>query len=209
MKDKTIYSDYGYHDSELTWSNYYIWPALRDYLAQNYIASRRVFEIGCGNGAMANLFYKEGYDVTGIDLSESGIKLANKTYPHLQLHLGDVYDDLANQYGRFPVVICSEVIAHCYSPFALLKTFHALLEDGGVGLITTPYHDYWKNLLIAVAGRCDDHYGPLWEGGIIKFFSPKTLNLLLKDSDFTTIRFIKVGRIPVFAKSMIAVVHKD
>ncbi|QKK30254.1 hypothetical protein FE844_011975 [Rhizobium indicum] len=41
--------------------------------------------------------------------------------------------------------------------------------------------------------------------GHIKFWSKNTLSMLLLDAGFDNVRFEYVGRIPVFAKSMIAV----
>jgi SAM-dependent methyltransferase len=58
---------------------------------------RRAFDLGCGNGATANLLF-ECYEVTGIDISESGIALARQRFPHLKLHIRNVYEDLADIY---------------------------------------------------------------------------------------------------------------
>lgn len=54
----------------------------------------------------------------------------------------------------------------------------------------------------------DDHFMPLKEHGDIKFWSKNTLSTLLLDAGFDNVRFEYVGRIPVFAKSMIAVAQK-
>jgi len=48
----------------------------------------------------------------------------------------------------------------------------------------------------------------LWDGGHIKFFSAQTLRALLEEVGFRQIKFIRVGRIPSLAKSIIAVVRK-
>jgi 2-polyprenyl-6-hydroxyphenyl methylase/3-demethylubiquinone-9 3-methyltransferase len=65
-----------------------------------------------------------------------------------------------------------------------------------------------KNLALAVAGKWDDHLTALWDGGHIKFFSERTLGLLLQEAGFKEISFIRVGRIPPLAKSLVAVVRK-
>ncbi|MBY5398107.1 hypothetical protein HFN01_25180 [Rhizobium leguminosarum] len=44
--------------------------------------------------------------------------------------------------------------------------------------------------------------------GHTKFWSKNTLSTLLLDAGFDNVRFEYVGRIPVFAKSMIAVAQK-
>jgi len=54
----------------------------------------------------------------------------------------------------------------------------------------------------------DDHLTVLWDGGHIKFFSVKTLGVLLTETGFRQISFLSVGRVPPLAKSMVAVVRK-
>jgi 2-polyprenyl-3-methyl-5-hydroxy-6-metoxy-1,4-benzoquinol methylase len=169
---------------------------------------KRVFDLGCGNGFVADLLEKHGYDVTGVDPSDDGIRLARQYYPHLKLHQGSAYDDLAGTYGTYPIVISLEVVEHVYDPRFYSATLYSLLADGGLAVISTPYHGYWKNLALAVAGQMDRHHSPLWDHGHIKFWSIETLRQLLREAGFKSIQFRRVGRIPPLAKSMIAVARK-
>src|SRR5262249_49246423 len=84
----------------------------------------------------------------------------------------------------------------------------SLLEDDGVAIVSTPYHGYWKNLALALAGRMDQHFTALWDHGHIKFWSRQTLAVLLSEVGFTSIKFVRVGRLPMIAKSMIAIARK-
>jgi 2-polyprenyl-6-hydroxyphenyl methylase/3-demethylubiquinone-9 3-methyltransferase len=197
-----------YENTQPTWANAYLWPVLTEILAGHPLSDRRAFDLGCGNGATANMLVKLGYDVTGIDLSESGVALGRQSFPYLKLHVGSVYDDLADTYGQFPLVVSLEVIEHCFDPRRFARTFYNLIADRGMGVLSTPYHGYWKNLALSVAGKWDDHLTALWVGGHIKFFSIATLGKLLAESGFNDVRFVRVGRIPPLAKSMIAIVRK-
>ena len=42
-----------------------------------------IFELGCGNGSVANVLTKEGWNVVGVDPSIKSIKLANDGFPDL------------------------------------------------------------------------------------------------------------------------------
>src|SRR2546425_251892 len=84
----------------------------------------------------------------------------------------------------------------------------SIVEPGGTLVISMPYHGYFKNLALALCGAMDRHFTVLWDGGHIKFFSIKTLSALLSEAGFSNIRFARVGRIPPFAKSMIAIATK-
>lgn len=202
------YAEYHYHTAEAMNDDQFIWDKVADVLVQCSPAPRRIFEIGCGNGFSAYRLLNMGYEVTGIDPSKSGIEHGRRTYPALRLHEGSVYDDLSKEYGQFPVVLSLEVIEHCYEPKKFARRVHELLEPGGIGIISTPYHGYWKNLALALLGRFDQHFSPLWDGGHIKFFSVKTLSSLLGDAGFEGLRIHRVGRVPMFAKSMVAVFRK-
>jgi 2-polyprenyl-6-hydroxyphenyl methylase/3-demethylubiquinone-9 3-methyltransferase len=83
-----------------------------------------------------------------------------------------------------------------------------LLEPGGLAIVSTPYHGYWKNLALAAMGRMDSHFTALWDHGHIKFWSIKTLGALLREVGFVDLRFHRAGRVPALAKSMIAVARK-
>lgn len=62
--------------------------------------------------------------------------------------------------------------------------------------------------MLAITGRMDAHLTALWDHGHIKFWSMRTLAILLEEAGFCDIRFERVGRIPALAKSMIAVARK-
>jgi 2-polyprenyl-3-methyl-5-hydroxy-6-metoxy-1,4-benzoquinol methylase len=169
---------------------------------------RRLFELGCGNGSVAHELSKRGWDVTGVDPSVEGIQQAHAAYPKLKLSNGSAYDDLAARYGRFPVVASLEVVEHIDAPHRYVQTVFDLTARGGTVIVSTPYHGYWKNFALALTGKMDDHFTALWDHGHIKFWSTKTLSILLEEAGFVGIRFERVGRIPMLAKSMIAIARK-
>ena len=149
-----------------------------------------------------------GYSVIAVDPSTSGIEIAGSSYPQVIFQEGSAYDNLSQEYGTFPMVLSLEVVEHCFWPKKYAKTIYDLLDPGGVAIISTPYHGYVKNLAIALTGKFDFHWGPLWDGGHIKFWSPATLRLLLKETGFSSVEFYYAGRFALLAKSMIAVARK-
>ena len=199
---------YIYRDANPISASAYLWPALESEILRRSWSRKRAFDLGCGSGAASDMLSKHGFDVVGVDTSSSGISYANMTYPHVKCELGSAYDDLASRYGTFDLVVSLEVIEHCMDPRAFAKTFMGLIAPGGIGFLSTPYHSYLKNLALAVSGKMDDHFTVLWDGGHVKFFSIKTLSLLLKEAGAQQIRFERVGRFPQLAKSMIAVVQR-
>lgn len=205
MKESS--SGYRYDDGKLNASHDYLLPTVKEVLAQ-LSSCRRVFEVGCGNGSVANVMSKFGFEVTGVDASEEGIAQAHQSYPDISLHLGSAYDDLGSRYGQFPIVVSLEVIEHMYFPRRFGKTIYELVKPGGVAIISTPFHGYWKNVVLSLTGKMDAHFTALWDYGHIKFWSIKTLRVLLQETGFQDITFIRVGRIPILAKSLLAIARK-
>jgi 2-polyprenyl-6-hydroxyphenyl methylase/3-demethylubiquinone-9 3-methyltransferase len=170
---------------------------------------RRIFELGCGNGANAAYLTQRGYTVVGVDPSPDGVRIANTTHKQLQIDYGSTDDDLAGKYGQFPVVLSLEVVEHVFSPKLFAERVHDLLLPQGVAIISTPYHSYVKNVALALSGKLDNHFTALWEGGHIKFWSRRTLNTLFGRVGMNEIDFRRVGRVPSLAKSMICVYRRS
>jgi 2-polyprenyl-3-methyl-5-hydroxy-6-metoxy-1,4-benzoquinol methylase len=164
----------------------------------------KIADLGCGNGFLSGVFAAMGHDVTALDSSREGTAIAKKRYPSLNVHCLSVYDEIGEIIGRdFDVVISSEVIEHLYDPRTLLKNAREILKDGGMLILTTPYHGYIKNFAMAITGRLDSHLAPGWDGGHIKFFSVKTLREMVSEQGFRHLRFKFAGRLPFLWKSMI------
>jgi 2-polyprenyl-6-hydroxyphenyl methylase/3-demethylubiquinone-9 3-methyltransferase len=135
-------AEYSHGDAAPSHTASYIWPVIFDILECEASPGTRVFDLGCGNGAFAAALDERGYDVTGVDPSEEGIARAHKAHPELNLRVGSAYDDLTDRFGRFPVVTSLEVIEHVYDPYRFATCVFDLLEEGGVAVLSTPYHSY-------------------------------------------------------------------
>jgi hypothetical protein len=78
-----------------------------------------------------------------------------------------------------------------------------------VGILSTPYHGYLKNLALVASGHFDRHFDPLWEGGHLRFFTIRKLVTLFEEFGFQRYEFHRIGRVPVLAKSVLAVIRRD
>lgn len=206
LEAKLVQGDYLYQDATPSHTHEYLWKNVVDALRQT--DAHRVIDVGCGNGALARYLALQGFDVVGVDPSESGIEAGRAASAELDLHIGSAYDDLTSRFGTFNAVISLEVVEHVFYPRRFAKTLFDLLKPGGTAVVSTPYHGYWKNLALAVSGRLDNHFTALWDYGHIKFWSVRTLGQLLREAGFVQVDFRRVGRFAPLAKSMIAVACK-
>lgn len=168
-----------------------------------------MFELGCGNGSVANLLAQQGWSVTGVDPSTECLAQANAQYPALRLEEGSTYDELAARFGCFSVVTSLEVVEHVYASREYRTTLFSLLEPGGTAIASTPHHPYWKNLPLDLSGKMDAHSTVFWDHGHFKFCSVKTLGELLCEAGFKDIRFKRVRPTQALGKAMIAIARKS
>jgi len=164
----------------------------------------RILDLGCGNGSLSNLIAQEGYQVVGVEKSKSGVNLAQENFPNCKFIQGSIYNLPYDKLGdKFDMVIATEVIEHLFYPKELVRAAKKCLKPQGRLIITTPYHGYFKNLILALTGKMDSHFTVLWDNGHIKFFSVATLTKLLVSEGYTDIKFNFAGRFPWLWKSMI------
>ncbi len=165
----------------------------------------RVLDVGCGNGYWAGWFIDRGCQVVGLDPSESGIAVARKSQPKGRFEAEVVSTNILTQLNEepFDLVVSFEVVEHVYSPETWARGCFSALKPGGTLVCSTPYHGYWKNLLIGITGKWDHHHQPMNEGGHIKFWSVPTLEQQLMAVGFEKCQFRGAGRWPGLWKSMV------
>ncbi|HZQ74663.1 MAG TPA: bifunctional 2-polyprenyl-6-hydroxyphenol methylase/3-demethylubiquinol 3-O-methyltransferase UbiG [Burkholderiales bacterium] len=119
------------------------------------LAGARVLDVGCGGGILAEAMAARGARVTGIDLSEKPLRVA-------QLHLkesGAAVDyelSGAESYaerhaGEFNVVTCMELLEHVPEPSSVVAACARLARPGGALFFSTINRNP-KSYLFAVVG---------------------------------------------------------
>lgn len=197
-----------YRSAAPTWAHSYLLPVVLAEIERLGLADRRAFDLGCGNGSFAAALKEMSFSVAGVDPSPSGIAIAQAALPEFRFECGRCEDDLAARFGTFPLVVSLEVIEHCFSANRFAAACFDLLEGGGTLICSTPYHGYLKNLALSLFDKWDDHHTSAQDGEHIKFFSERTLRLVLQRAGFLDIRFVRAGRIGPLAKSMVAIARK-
>lgn len=199
-----MYKEYEYHTDNLDHTSNYIHHTIFEILKSYKDA--RILDLGCGNGSLVRSLLDQGFDVYGVDASKTGIEIAKKSSPNRFFHL-DINEPLSQNICdlKFDIVISTEVIEHLYSPKKFVDLTKEILMNGNqkILIISTPYHGYFKNLIISIFNKWDSHWSPEWEGGHIKFWSYNSLRKFLANEGFSNFKFLGCGRFPFLWKSMV------
>ena len=173
------------------------------------LGMKTVLDAGCGTGELCSLIDRSGMKVLGFDKKEAAIERARSQNPSLDFFVLDVErESWGKGTARFDAVVSTEVIEHLTKPGRLVKLAAEVLKQPGYLLVTTPYHGYCKNLLIAVFDKWDSHHDVLFERGHVKFWSVRTLGALLQQYGFEVVHWHGIGRLPYLWRSMLVVARK-
>ncbi len=171
-------------------------------------STARLVDRECVNGSVVALLADAGWNVIGVDPSSEGKSAAKIPRPSLRLETVSAYEDLAPTIDRVPLVKNQEAVGHVNAPRDFAETQQDRVEPDGTAIIFKPYYGYRKNLALALTNKIEANFTALWGLGLKKLCSIPTLSTFVEEAGFTGLRFLRVGRIPLLAKSMIATSHK-
>ena len=119
------------------------------------LRGKNVLDVGCGGGILTEAMAGRGAQVTGIDLADKPLQVA-------QLHLLEsgkavtyrkmAVEELAQECpGSFDVVTCMEMLEHVPDPAATVQACATLLKPGGHAFFATLNRNP-KSYLYAIIG---------------------------------------------------------
>lgn len=100
----------------------------------------RVLDVGCGAGLASEALARNGHDVLGIDAAGAAIEAAKAHAEGQGLSLAyraATAEDLVAEGVRVPAVISLEVVEHVADCAGFIRALAALLEPGGVLVMST------------------------------------------------------------------------
>ena len=105
------------------------------------VEGKRVPDVGCGGGILAEALAQQGARVTGIDMAELSLKVA-KLHLHesaleIDYQLSTVEAFAEHHAAQFDIVTCLELLEHVPDPASVITSAAHLLKPGGVMFLST------------------------------------------------------------------------
>jgi 2-polyprenyl-6-hydroxyphenyl methylase/3-demethylubiquinone-9 3-methyltransferase len=131
-------------------------PLRTDFISQvSHLRDRRVLDVGCGAGLLAESLARLGAQVTGIDLALDLLEMARSHASQKGLLVAYrrlSAEQLAEQQpGSYDVVTCMEVLEHIPQPASVVAACARLLKPGGDAYFSTIDRTA-KTFLFAIIG---------------------------------------------------------
>ena len=121
------------------------------------LSGKKVLDVGCGGGILAEGMAATGAAVTGIDIGQAPLVVARR---HLQeTGLTVTYrritaEDLAESDPEsFDVVTCMELLEHVPDPTSIVQACHQLVKPGGDVFFATLNRTFKAYLLAIIAAE--------------------------------------------------------
>jgi len=151
------------------------------------VAPRRVLDLGCADGYVAERLRASGHHVTGVDVeARPGVKERVDRLVVADLDGGlplEVLD--AEPYG---VVLAADVLEHVRDPEGVLRQLHDVLAPGGRLLVSVPNFGHWYPRLRVASGRFDYDRRGILDRGHVRFFTRRSFERVLHRSGWHALR---------------------
>ncbi|TLX79680.1 MAG: class I SAM-dependent methyltransferase [Thaumarchaeota archaeon] len=127
----------------------------------------KILEIGSGHGFFLEMMHKNGFDITGIEISKEKRNMSKKVTKAKILNI-DINFQIPNL-SKLDVIVMFQVLEHIADPVIFLKKIRKLLKPKGKIVVEVPNCDDFQ-LKLNKAYR--EFY---WQRAHIHYFTPKIL----------------------------------
>ncbi len=162
-------------------------------LRLNYIDSRanlagkRVLDVGCGGGILSESMAQRGAEVTGIDMAEKSLQVAqlHALESGLQVEYRCVaVEALAEEQPQsFDVVTCMEMLEHVPDPASVVRACATLVKPGGHVFFSTLNRNAKAYLMAVVGAEYVLNLLPKGTHDYSKFIKPSELAAWMRQTE--------------------------
>lgn len=165
------------------------------------LSGKKVVDIGCGGGILAESMAARGAEVTGVDLSEKALGVARLhlyesgqtvNYRHISA------EDIAQESpASFDVVTCMEMLEHVPDPASTIRACATLVKPGGKVFFSTLNRNLKAYLLAVVGAEYILNLLPKGTHEYAKFIKPSELSRYVREAGLNVEELLGMGYNPL------------
>jgi len=179
-------------------------PLRLDYVdARASLQGKRVVDVGCGGGILAEAMSRRGARVTGIDMGQTPLEVA-------RLHLLESGLDVDYRHmtaealadeesGQFDVVTCMEMLEHVPDPASVVQACQRLVRAGGWVFFSTINRNPKSYLFAIIGAEYVLRMLPRGTHDYAKFIRPSELDAWCRTASLQSEEIIGITYNPVTA----------
>jgi 2-polyprenyl-6-hydroxyphenyl methylase/3-demethylubiquinone-9 3-methyltransferase len=165
------------------------------------LSGKKVLDVGCGGGLLAEAMAACGAKVTGIDLSEKPLGVA-KLHLHESGHQVDyrliAAETLAAEMpSNFDVVTCMEMLEHVPDPASTVAACAKLVKPGGQVFFSTINRNPKAYLFAVIGAEYLLNLLPRGTHDYAKFLRPAELSRFTRQAELNVTEIIGMGYNPL------------
>lgn len=159
-----------------------------------------ILDLGCGEGALSQKLYDNGYNVISADIDERNFKSSGPVFHRLDFNnSNDLHVLLQNYREKFSIILAVEILEHLKDPWEFIQNVKLLCNCGTHVFITIPnISSWWARLMFLLTGNLWGFDKDAWKDpGHINPISSVEMEGILVNSGFKCLEILPCGQLPV------------
>jgi 2-polyprenyl-6-hydroxyphenyl methylase/3-demethylubiquinone-9 3-methyltransferase len=153
------------------------------------LAGKTVLDIGCGGGILTESMAKKGAAVSGIDLSEKALKVADlhslESGVQVRYEMISAEQLAAREPARYDIVTCMEMLEHVPDPASVVRACATLVKPGGQVFFSTLNRNPKSYLFAVIGAEYLLRLLPRGTHDYAKFITPAELSQFIRNAKMT------------------------
>ena len=163
---------------------------------------KRVLDVGCGGGILAEALSELGANVTGIDASENTIGVAkshSRSIGSDVIYIQNTIEEFISSHPneKFDVITCLEMLEHVPSPNEIIKSCSNLLKDDGNIFFSTINRNPRSYLFAVIGAEYILNLLPKGTHDYEKFIKPSELAKWIREAGLNSKETIGLSYNPI------------
>ena len=163
---------------------------------------KKVLDVGCGGGILAEALSELGANVTGIDASENTIGVAKSHSSSIGsdvIYIQNTIEEFISSHPneKFDVITCLEMLEHVPSPNEIIKSCSNLLKDDGNIFFSTINRNPRSYLFAVIGAEYILNLLPKGTHDYEKFIKPSELAKWIREAGLNSKETIGLSYNPI------------